>query len=256
MKSMVKAALLGTIIFSVCLFLGFDSAHALPLELNSLEHGAIVTDQFASQGVMVSVDNPNRWNDAALIFDTHATGTPDPDLEWDGSWATGNIAPDEDLGNLLIIAENVWDRNHDGLVVRPDDEGNRPAGTFYFDLDDMASEFSFDIVDVEGDVEEFSVDFYGEGALLGSIGFDDFLLRDGVSFGDNSANRIAPITAADLGLETLLFDKVAINMGGSGGITNLDFTSHTPAPPVPEPTTMLLVGTGILAIAALRKRRK
>jgi hypothetical protein len=246
-----------TVILLCSLMIGTGNASALPLNLNSpeLQHGTIVSDQFVSQGVHISVDNRGGGPDAALIFNSEESGTEDSDLERGNRWARGNLDDlTEELGNLLIIAENVIDSNNDGLVNRPNDEGSRPAGSIYFDFDYTITSFGFDLIDVEGP-DEYSDDsgffaaFYDGDDLMKSIGFDELITRDDAVFGNNSANRIASFTVEELGLPG--FNRVEINMGGSGGITTIAYT-----PVVPEPTTMLLVGLGLLGIMAVRKRIK
>jgi hypothetical protein len=68
-----------------------------------------------------------------------------------------------------------------------------------------------------------------------------------VRYGDNSANRIEPIAARDLGMP--FFDRVVLNFGGSGGTDNLFFT------PVPEPTSLVMLGLAVPALSLRRRRR-
>ncbi len=78
--------------------------------------------------------------------------------------------------------------------------------------------------------------------------FSDLVLRDGtVSFGNNSLNRIIPLTNAELG--TGPWDSVTIQLGGSAGLDNVVFVT------VPEPSTLLLLGTGLAAVGVRRHRR-
>jgi len=235
-----------------CIWSSGADAASITFEEFSLDHGDVVTNQFSgSLGVTISADNINISGspDQAVIFDSTRTGTADPDLE--DPWNGGNLSSNTILGNLLIIQEK------DSPI--PDDEGRRPAGSIYFDFDTPIASFGFDIIDMEGS-EEFDDDsgffatFFMGGSELARVGFGEFdgtiaspFFDPAVSFGNNSANRIDPITAAALGLTA--FDRVEINFGGSGAIDNIDFT------PIPEPATMLLVGSGLIGLAALRRKK-
>ncbi len=157
----------------------------------------------------------------------------------------------EVLGNLLIIAENDTDADGDGRIDIPDDERGRPAGSLFFDFTIPITSFGFDLIDVEGPQEFGSgfVAFFFGGQELDRIGFGDLSgLDPSVVFGDSTANRILPITAASLGIEP--FQRVEINLGGSAAVDNIVAT------PVPEPATWLLLGAGLAALLRLRRRRR
>ncbi|MEM1211190.1 MAG: hypothetical protein AAGI68_02725 [Planctomycetota bacterium] len=230
------------------------------IDFENLQHGLIVaddTDKGYIPGVSISVDNFNSSNDFAVIFDTSLTGTADRDLEgpsWSGG---GNLAFNTVLGNALIIQETSGsaERNDGTFVDRPNDEGSRPGGELTFSFDQRVTSFGFDLIDVEGP-EEFGRDsgFFAtfiEDDNQVRVGFGAFVDPDsdfyqpGVAFGDNSANRIAPITAEELGLNG--FDEVVINLGGSSAVDNIRFTA------VPSPTA---AGAGLVALIGLTARRR
>ena len=234
------------------------TAHAVSFD--SLTHGEIVR---SLDGITITAEsfNPNLDVDYAIGFDTRATGTRDRDLEASGTaslWSGGNIA-DEALNLILIIQENGFGCG-DGFCDRPDDEGRRAAGNLTFDFATPLLDFGFDVVDVESATAENGMVFFfadGDDTADARVEFMDFVTAGSgfydpsISYGDNTANRISPITAEALGIAS--FQRVTITMGGSGGVDNLAFTS------VPEPTTVVLMAMGLLVAIArpsLRNAKK
>ena len=236
---------------------GVFGAQGLTIDFEGLEHGRIVNTQYAgTHGVTISVNNTGGGPDLGVAFNTNLTGTQDPDLE--SPWGVGNLPSSTDLGNILIIQENS-NGIGDGIADDPDDEGSRPAGVITFDFDAEISSFGFDIVDVEGPTEYgqdsgYVAAFFNNGSEIGRVGFGDLIdsnsaYYDGtIAWGDNSINRVSPITSADFGL----FDEVRISLGGSAGVDNVTF-EH---PPVPEPATMTLLGLGLAGLAVRSRKNR
>ena len=227
-------------------------------DFETLVHGEIVTNQFAPL-LTISAINPNRPHDIAAAFDTSLIGTADPDLEGP-PWAGGNLAisdTETQLGRALIIAENNVGAG-DGILDNPDDEGSRPAGQLIFDFAGKVTLFGFDVVDIEGNVMEFSrLEFFNDGVSVATVGFDEFtnnasMFYDAsVVFGDNTANRISPITAgalaqAGFGDAVNGFDRVIIHAGGSSAYDNIV---------IPAPSGLLALAGGWLMLAPTRRRR-
>lgn len=229
-------------------------ANAAVITFENLTHGEIVTDQYyADYGLTISANNLQRPFDIAAIFDSTLTGTRDSDLE--DPWKGGNIPSNTVLGNMLIIQENQIDRNEDGILDFPDDEGGRPAGSLYFDFEDMITSFGFDLIDVEtpeiGNDRGYVATFHKEGVEVGKVGFGDFIdplssfYDPTVAYGDNFANTITPITALQLGVDG--FDFIEVNFGGSAAIDNIRFTpAIPPTVTVASPNVIWLLMVGVV----------
>jgi hypothetical protein len=226
------------------------------LDFNSMPAGTIVDNQFSGQGVRISVQRTSPGPAVATLYNTRRTGEPDPDLQI--PFAGGNLGTNGPGGNILIIPENNTDTNKDGLIDQPNDEGDRPAGQFTFDFTRPVDTFGFDLVDVDGPAEfnknaGYFASFYLNGSLEARVGFGSFIdptspfYDASVHYGDNTANRIRPISARSVGMP--YFDRVVLNFGGSGGTDNIIFTPVA----VPEPGALALLG---LAIPALLRRRR
>ena len=234
------------------------SAGVTTFDFESLVHGEIVTTQYAPL-LTISAVNPNRGFDIAAAFDTSLMGTSDPDLQGP-PWAGGNLAisqTETQLGRALIIAENNLDADFDGILDDPDDEGSRPAGQLIFDFSTNIHAFGFDVIDIEGNVMEFSrLEFFNGDTLVGSVGFDEFttvastFYDASIVFGDNTANRISPITSsllAEAGFDGAEggFNRVIIYAGGSSAYDNIT---------IPAPSGVLAIAGGWLMLSPRRRR--
>ena len=239
----------------VCAFAGLvvsttASAEPITTSFESLVHGEIITNQFSDVGMSISAENFDYAGAKPIAFNSNLLGTADPDLQGP-NWAKCNIAPGTDLGNLIIIPENLTDANGDGIVDDPDDEGARPAGDLKFTFSDVMTGFGFDVVDMEGPVREMSsIEFLLFGSSVATVDFNQFVTPGSdfydptVRFGDNSANRIAVMTADALGISG--FTSVVIHVGGSGAYDNIVV--------IPAPASGLMLGIG--GLAAMRRRRR
>jgi len=228
------------------------------VDFEEFVHGEILADQLkVSDGISITAVNFSEPFNIAAIFNTQFAGaTPDPDLIGP-AWAGGNLAAlNVELGNAVILATDD-ELSAPGILATPNDEGDRPAGEIIFEFASLKTMLGFDLIDVESIVaEDGSVDFYLDGELLDSVGFDEFVTMGNefydptVEYGNNHANRIAPISLSDLTLsdenaDAEGFNRVVFSMGGSGAIDTINF--------IPEPTTLSLLALG--GVALIRRRR-
>lgn len=219
------------------------------ITFSGLANGEIVDVDFAGLGLdSITTTNTGGGPDFGIIFDSTVPSFDDGDLEGP-PWSVGNLAPATVLGNILIIQENSTGCGDDICDI-PDDEASRPAGDFDLSFATTPiTSFGWDMVDVENTFDENGSIVFHDGLSTFTITWDDLELGGafavaGLVFGNNSANRIPEITAASVGLSQ--FDRIVINMGGSGGIDNLV---------IPEPGTGLLVlAGGVLGLIARRRR--
>ena len=225
-------------------------AEPVVASFESMTHGEIITNQFADVGMSIEAENFQLATAKPVAFNSNLLGTSDPDLQGP-NWRKGNLAPNTDLGMLIIIPENMVDANNDGIVDDPDDEGARPAGDLKFTFNDVMTSFGFDVIDMEGPVREMSsIEFLLFGNSVATVDFNDFVtIGSGfydptVRFGDNSANRIKPITNTQLGIDG--FTSVVIHVGGSAAYDNIVV--------VPAPASALMLGMG--GLVATRRRRR
>lgn len=228
--------------------LGASAAQAVSLDFESLSHGEVV--KAGLDDVQIDALNPNRSFDLAVGFDTTLSGTADLDLEMGGGWSSGNITG-EQLGTILILQENDTDCDT-GICSNPDDEGRRPAGDLSFAFRTSLLDFGLDLVDIDNAlVEDGSLEFF-DGEVSVAVSFAEFIdpksafYDETVEFGNNSANRISPLSAKVLGLEKI--DGVTVSLGGSGGVDNLTGTI------VPEPSTAVLALLGLIGLASAGRR--
>jgi hypothetical protein len=227
-------------------------ARALAFDFEGPANGTVI-DQFTVDSLTLDITTQNVGGgpNLGIVFDSTLRGTRDPDLEF----AKAGILKQ---GNVYIIQENSTGCSQVGdICTHPDDEGSRPAGSFTLDFSLGLVEFGLDLLDIEGPEEMGSFQFFVmQGQSFVQVGptvdFEDLtnpmsLFYDPtIEFGDNSANRVLPFLAADFGSDR--FDRVAINMGGSGAIDNLNVAV------VPEPATLALVAMGLVGLVLSGRR--
>lgn len=231
---MIHRTTLGTIGAATAGLLLAGPAHALTMDFdhdargNVIKRGQFIDEEYADWGVHIRANNNARPFDAAIAFDSLNYTGGDNDLRTDSQ--RYGLNNDRERGMVLILAENIKDKNHDGYVDSPDDEGARPAGYFDFLFDTNVNAGGLVMLDVDNQQEPGSVQFFLDGSLLSqSFNF--------LALGDNSIQ-----TLDWSGFE---YDKMRINLGGSGAV------AEVAANPIPEPVTVVLVA-GAVAAAGIR----
>lgn len=154
-RAFVVAAVFGGLLITAPGSAGAQVAPCEPLVLDfaGLPAGTLLNEQYAADGIHISaIANEGRPNQL-IVFDSNASGTPDPDLE-------------AGIGNLAIIPENVNDTNGDGLVDVPSDSIRGGKQIYTFDHDRVVN--SFVIVDIDHGVQssQQASAFDGNGNLI------------------------------------------------------------------------------------------
>lgn len=217
-------------------------AHALTMDFdhdaqgNTIKRGQFIDEEYADWGVHIQAKNYARPFDAAITFDSLNHSGGDSDLRTDSQ--RYGLNNDRERGMVLILAENIKDKNKDGYVDNPDDEGERPAGYFDFLFDSHVNAGGLVMLDIDNHREPGSVQFFLDGSLLSQT-------FNFAALGDNSIQ-----TLDWSGFE---YDKMRINLGGSGAVVEVT------ANPIPEPVTVVLVAGAVAAVgmrASGRRRHK
>ena len=237
-----------------------QSANAIMINFDenppNLLKGDIVDNQYATnpnlgitiEGKKAPGAGGSPLADIAIIFDSTMFSGNDADLtgpgcgdaECDGNWDGGNLAPNTQLNNMLILPETATQQEVDnGNVADPNDEGTQPAGTITIEWDACVESFGFVIVDQEPGIEvtDGFVQFFDGATDLGTVQFESFeniglqggLFFDAtVDYNNNHANRLQAITIADLmTLDNTVvsagWDTAVINLAGSGAFDDIEY---------------------------------
>jgi hypothetical protein len=201
------------------------------------------TVEFAGFGAGIfavsAVGNSGEASGAGIL-NTEATN----DHNFKYQFATGNLKTSR-LRKVLIVP------TADGSTTA-DPAGGQLTLTFFSPL----KSFGFDVLDVDvADAPNTFVTFRFQGNDVQTIPFSEFknssspFKRTTVQFGDRSANRIAPITSAQLGSD---IDEVVFDFPSELGLDNISYRVDTI---VPEPTAVGMI-LGLPALTMLRRRRR
>ena len=221
----------------------------------NLEHGSVLgAATYADYGVRFSaaVSGNPAARDRAIIFDTNERSTRDPDLE--APFVGGNLAGRDDLGNALIIAENLdWDP-HNNVVANPDDNAN--GGWIWVDFTGRAAtELGFSIYDTperqtEHALEILLTDSLGATALVTAHDLLAWNSGNGIEWGNHHANAYDAITAAQVNLRDI--QSAEFRFDGSGALDTFHYTLGPDV--IPEPSSILLAGMAGITLLFRRRR--
>lgn len=211
-------------------------AGATVVDFNSLTIGSVVAGEDPA-GVTVSANpysefvltcvNNGCGPNSVVVFDSENPtggdadlGSPNIDFGGPGiGWGGSDRSPganDRSWSNLLIIAENVVDKNRDGLVDDPDDEGG--GGVFVFDFQQAVAVLRVVLIDIDCD-EWAVVRLYNTDGLVATLSAQ--------ALGSNSVQTLD-------GTAYLGIHRMEIELSSSGAVGEFEYVLD--ATPVAEAT--------------------
>ncbi len=233
---------LTTLLALTTLLLSANASANNIITFEGFSKGTIIDNEYSvSDGVTIRGVNVDQGaNNIAVIFDSNAANTADPDLEAPFYNTNGQNLGVANPGNILIIHEHPNECNGITCGNDPDDEGSRPAGYFDIIFDAPVTLNSIDFFDVE--YGENGNSSRNEITVSGTGTYDTF--HTPATGGDN--------TWARLNFNLLGVTSLKIKLHGSGAIDNIDF-AYTE---VPAPGTIALLALGLLALFSRQTRRE
>jgi hypothetical protein len=189
------------------------------LDFSGLPAGTILGEQYASYGVHISVVANGDHPPAAIVFDSNASGSNDPDLE-------------VDIGNISILARDLKDENGDGLVDVPDENNSGGAQIFTFDQPVHVESFVF--IDKDHGVPDKATAYDASNHEIKTVP---------IPVGANGSVQTINVDADNI-------RRLEIVYRDSGGLTSIVINcpaatiTPTPSPtPAPTPTPRILTVT-------------
>jgi hypothetical protein len=225
-RTNIHAAVLITVSI---VFLSFLPVNATVLDFNGFPAGAVVAGQTPSGGThpgdsfvdfALSCVNNGFGPNSIIVFDSQAPtgndadlGTPNEDFDGPGvGWGGEQGAPGENgrsYGNLLIIAEDLCDKNGDDLVDDPDDEAF--GGVYIFDFENAVQVMYVVLVDIDND-ESAETRLFGINGLIATI--------PASALGNNSVQSL--ICEQHFGVL-----RMEVEISSSGAIAEIEYVPDT-----------------------------
>jgi hypothetical protein len=186
------------------------------IDFSGLPAGTILGEQYAAYGVHISAIGNGEHPQAAIVFDSNASGSNDPDLE-------------VGIGNISILARDLEDENADGLVDFPDE--NNSGGAQIFSFDHAVHVGSFLFIDKDHGTPEHAIAYDAS---------DDVIKSVEIPVGENGSVQTINVDADDV-------RRLEIVYRDSGGVTGIEIScpgapTLTPTPS-PTPRAQILTRT-------------
>jgi hypothetical protein len=191
------------------------------LDFSGLPAGTVLGEQYASYGVHISAVANGDGPPAAIVFDSNASGSNDPDLE-------------VGIGNISILARDLKDENGDGLVDVPDE--NNSGGAQIFTFDQAVHVESFVFIDKDHGTPDKAVAYDASNDVIKTVP---------IPLGANGSVQTINVDADNV-------RRLEIVYRDSGGLTGIVIncpaatTTPTPSPtprPSSTPTPQILTAT-------------
>jgi hypothetical protein len=246
-----------------CVFAVSAQAGSVTLDFDAVGDGAIVSDGTSStglySGISISALNVGGGPNLAVAYDSGGGIGRDNDLEenrfssrfTNAATGTGGFTG---FGNLLIVQENS-DGCSTGTCSRPDDEAG--GGFLRFAFDRVHVLESFDYFDIDG-----SPDQQAESISVKLFTTDGFDWSDSVNGTDVVLLDDLLSTGGDNTFRTYMLDSplaifgIQFEFSSSGAIDNLELSTPITSTEIPEPGTLALLLSGLLAAGVLARRQQ
>ena len=187
-----------------------DCPNGYILDFAGLPAGTILSEQYASLGVHIA-GSTSRTDlpDAVVVFNSNATGGHEPDLE-------------VGIGNIAILANNLTDKNGDGLVDFPDE--NNYGGKQVYEFDSPVHIGRFLFIDKDHGTPDRATAYDASDSVISSVP---------IPVGANASVQTINVNADNA-------VKLEIRYRDSGGLTGIQVCPSAPPPQASEVTNPMV----------------